>query len=104
MNFEFRLTNKKSFRKEIYILAELRPRKEILEMFALVLQQEHKKLATKTSRKAKKTKIILDESRDSSKHDMSIDHIMVSTRTRSIVRPKNKPTKRTKARLINSGL
>jgi hypothetical protein len=53
---------KMSFRKEINILAKGRPRKKILEMFAVVLQQEHKKLAAKTPKKAKKTKIIMDES------------------------------------------
>jgi hypothetical protein len=36
---------KKSFHKGINILTNGRPRKKILEMFAVVLQQEHKKLA-----------------------------------------------------------
>jgi hypothetical protein len=57
---------KKSSRKEINILAKGRPRKKILEMFAIVLQQEHKKLAAKTSKEPKKNKIILDESSNSS--------------------------------------
>jgi hypothetical protein len=55
---------KKSFRKEINILAKGRPRKKILEMFAIVLQQEHKKLAAKTPKKAKNT-IIMDKSSNS---------------------------------------
>jgi hypothetical protein len=53
---------KKSFRKEINILAKGRPRKKVLEMFAVVLQQEHNKLAAKTPKKAKKTEIIIDKS------------------------------------------
>jgi hypothetical protein len=53
-----RLT-KKSFHKEINILAKGRPRKKIVEMFAVVLQQEHKKLAAKTSKKPKRTKSVL---------------------------------------------
>jgi hypothetical protein len=36
-------------------------------MFAIVLQQEHKKLAAKTPKKAKKTKIIMEESSDIAK-------------------------------------
>jgi hypothetical protein len=58
---------RKSFRKEINILAKGRPRKKILEIFAVVLQQEHKKLAAKTPKKAKKTKSIVDKSSDSKK-------------------------------------
>jgi hypothetical protein len=45
---------KKSFRKEINILAKGKPRKKILEMFAVVLQQEHKKLAAKTPKRPKR--------------------------------------------------
>ncbi len=63
---------KKSFRKENKILAIGMPRKKILKMFAIVLKQEHKKLAAKTSRENKKNKIILDESSNSSEEDMSI--------------------------------
>jgi hypothetical protein len=47
-------------------------------MFAIVLQQEHKKLAAKTHKKAKEAKIILEALRDSSKEDISVDHITVS--------------------------
>jgi hypothetical protein len=53
---------KKLFRKEINTLAKGRPRKKVLEIHALVLQQEHKELAAKTSKKAKETEIIIDES------------------------------------------
>jgi hypothetical protein len=42
---------KKSFCKEINFLAKARPKKKILEMFAVVLQQEHKKLTSKTTKK-----------------------------------------------------
>jgi hypothetical protein len=43
---------KKSFCKEINILAKgMLPRKKSLEMFAIVLQQEYKKLAAKTPKK-----------------------------------------------------
>jgi hypothetical protein len=41
--------NKKSFCKEMNILAKGRPRKKILGTSAVVLQQEHKKRAAKTS-------------------------------------------------------
>jgi hypothetical protein len=51
------LTKKSLFRKEINILAKGRPRKKVLEIFAVVLQQEHKKLAAKTPKKAKKTEM-----------------------------------------------
>jgi hypothetical protein len=47
---------KKSFRKVINILAKGGPRKKILETFAIVLQQEHKKLAANTSKKGRRTK------------------------------------------------
>jgi hypothetical protein len=69
---------KKSFRKEINILGKGRPRKKVLEMVAVVLQQEHKKLAAKTPRKAKKTEIIIDESSDSKNENMSIDQMSIS--------------------------
>ena len=69
---------KKSFRKEINILAKGRPRKKVLEMFAVVLQQEHKKLAAKTPKKAKKTEIIIDESSDSENENMSLDQMSIS--------------------------
>jgi hypothetical protein len=80
---------RKSFRKEINILAKGRPRKKILEMFPVVLQQEHTKLSAKTSKKAKKNKIMLDESSDSSDKNMSIDLMTVST-TDKVDRPSNK--------------
>jgi hypothetical protein len=70
--------SKKSFRKEIKMFAKGRPRKKILDMFAMVLQQEHKKLASKTPKKVKKTKIILDESRDSKDKNMSVDQMSIS--------------------------
>jgi hypothetical protein len=68
---------KNSFCKEINILAKGRPRKTILEMFAVVLQQEHKNLAAKTPKKAKK-KIIMDESSNSDNKDMSVDQMSIS--------------------------
>jgi hypothetical protein len=81
---------KKSFRKEINILAKGRPRKKVLEMFPIVLQQEHKKLAAKrplkrqkrlkslsTSLATPKTKTCLLIKRQSAK------------RTKPIVRPNN---------------
>jgi hypothetical protein len=52
---------KKFFCKEIYVLAKVRPKKKILEMFAVVLQEEHNKLAARNNKKIKK-KTILDES------------------------------------------
>jgi hypothetical protein len=70
-------STKKPFRKEINILAKGRPRKKILEMFAIVLQQEHNKLAAKTPKKAKKT-TIMDESSDSGNEDMSVDQMSIS--------------------------
>jgi hypothetical protein len=69
---------KKSFCKEIKILVKGRPTKRILEMFAVVLQQEHKKLAAKNPEKAKETKIVLDESSDSDNKDMSVDQMSIS--------------------------
>jgi hypothetical protein len=69
---------KKSFGKEINILAKGRPRKKVLEMFAVVLQQEHNKLAAKIPKKAKRTEIIIDESSDSENEIMSIDQMSVS--------------------------
>ena len=54
---------KKSFRKEINFLAKQRPKKKILEMFAVVLEEEQQKLNSKNAKKIKK-KIILDESSD----------------------------------------
>jgi hypothetical protein len=74
---------KKSFRKEINILAKGRRRKKILEMFAIVLQQEHKKLAVKTPKKAKKTKIIMDESNDSEDENMPVDQMSISKRDKT---------------------
>jgi hypothetical protein len=47
-------------------------------MFAVVLQQEHKKLAAKTPNKAQKTKIIMDESSDSNDEDMYVDQMSIS--------------------------
>jgi hypothetical protein len=46
-------------------------------MFAVVLQQEHEKLAEKTPKKANKT-IIMDESSNSDNKDMSVDHMPIS--------------------------
>jgi NCAIR mutase (PurE)-related protein len=69
---------RKSFRKEINILAKGRSRKKVLEMFAVVLQQEHNKLATKTPKKAKKTETIVDESSDSENGNVSIDQMSIS--------------------------
>jgi hypothetical protein len=69
---------KKSFRKEINILAKGRLRKKILEMFTVVLQQEHNKLAAKTLKKARKTKIIMDKSSNSEDENMSIDQMSIS--------------------------
>ncbi len=67
---------KQSFRKEINILSKGRPRKKILEMFAVVLQQEHKKLAGKKTKKAKTTKkVVIDMSSDSEDCKMSVYHI-----------------------------
>jgi hypothetical protein len=40
---------KKSFRKEINIFAKVRPKKKILGMFAVVLQEEHNKLAARNN-------------------------------------------------------
>jgi restriction endonuclease Mrr len=69
---------KKSFRKEISILAKGRPRKEILEMFAVVIQQEHKKMSAKNTKKAKNTIILDDESSDSENENMSVDQMSIS--------------------------
>jgi hypothetical protein len=68
---------RKSFRKEINILAKLRPKKKILEMFAVVLQQEHKKLTSKNTKKIKRS-IILDESSDSKNKDMSVEQMSIN--------------------------
>jgi hypothetical protein len=58
-------------------------------MFAIVLQQEHKKLAAKTPEKAKKTKIILDKSSDSSEEDMFVDHMQISKTDNNDSQPEN---------------
>jgi hypothetical protein len=50
-------------------------------MLAVLLQQEHKKLAAKTSKKKQIEQNHLDESSNSSE-DMSLDHITVSTTDR----------------------
>jgi hypothetical protein len=68
---------KKSFHKEINILAKGRPRKKVLEMFAVVFQQEPKKLAAQTPKKAQKT-IIMDESTNSDNEAMYVDHMSIS--------------------------
>ena len=47
-------------------------------MFSLVLKEEHKKLAAKTPKKAKKTEIIIDESSDSENENMSLDQMSIS--------------------------
>jgi hypothetical protein len=86
---------KKSFRKEINILAKGRPKKKILEIFATVLQQEHKKLAAKTPKKARKTKIILDESSNSSEQDMSVDQHMAISTTDKVDNQPEKETEKT---------
>ncbi len=65
---------KKSFRKEINFLAKQRPKKKILEMFAVVLEEEQQKLNSKNAKKIKK-KIILDESSDSENEDMSVEQM-----------------------------
>ena len=62
---------KKSFREEINFLAKQRPKKKILEMFAVVLEEEQQKLNSKNAKKIKK-KIILDESSDSENENMSV--------------------------------
>jgi hypothetical protein len=61
-------------------------------MFAVVLQQEHNKLAAKTPKKAKNTKIIMDESSS----DMTaktktclLTKCQSAKRTKPTVRPKN---------------
>jgi hypothetical protein len=69
--------SKKSFRKEINILAKVRPKKKILEMFAVVLQQEHNKLSSKNTKKIKK-KNILDESSNSKNEDMSVEQMSIA--------------------------
>jgi hypothetical protein len=45
-------------------------------MFAIVLQEEHNKLNAKNNKKIKK-KIILDESSDSEKEDMSVEQMSI---------------------------
>jgi hypothetical protein len=73
---------KKSFRKEINILAKGRPRKKILEMFAVVIQQEHQKMSQKksanTNKKAKKTILIDNESSDSENENMSVEQMSIN--------------------------
>ena len=70
---------KGNFRKEINSLSRKRPKAEVLEMFTLVLQAEHSKLAkTKKSSKAEKAppkRSILDlaASSDSSDSDTPSD-------------------------------
>ena len=73
---------KKSFRKEINTLAKGRPKKKILEMFALVLQEEAKKIAGKKSTKAstkkpaKKKRVEVDDSSsESEESEMSVDNM-----------------------------
>jgi hypothetical protein len=77
-SFKLRLDLKILLWKKINILAKGRPRKKLLAMFAVVLQQEHKKLAAKTPNKAQKTKIIMDESSDSNDEDMYVDQMSIS--------------------------
>jgi hypothetical protein len=77
--------SKKSFRKEINIIAKIRPKKKILEIFAVVLQQEHNNLTAKNIKKIKK-KIILDESSDSEKEDMSVEHIRLVVKNSTLPR------------------
>jgi hypothetical protein len=60
-------------------------------MFAVVLQQEHKKLVAKTSKTSKEKKVILEESSNHSEEDMSVDHIKVS-RTDKVGSPSEKLT------------
>ena len=45
-------------------------------MFAVVLQQEHKKLTSKNTKKIKRS-IILDESSDSKNKDMSVEQMPI---------------------------
>jgi hypothetical protein len=45
-----------------YTLKNRAEGKKILEMFAVVLQQEHKKIAAKTPKKAQKTRIVNESS------------------------------------------
>ena len=80
-NFKFGLeSDQKTFRKEIHFLSKKRPKKQVLEMFASVIQQEHKHLIPKTLKKGKNTpKILIDnESSDSLDEDMSVDHMMIT--------------------------
>jgi tRNA1(Val) A37 N6-methylase TrmN6 len=60
-----------------------------------VLQQEHKKLAAKTPKKTKKARIILVESSDGSKEDMSVDHMTTISKTGNDDSPSNKLTDKT---------
>ena len=69
---------KNSFRKEINALSKKRPKAEVLEMFALLLKQEHSKLGkTKKSKAtaAKKRSILEQYPSDSSDSDESA-HVM----------------------------
>ena len=73
---------KKSFRKEINFLAKQRPKKKILEMFAVVLEEEQHKLNSKNAKKIKK-EIILDESSDSENENMSVEHMSIADTDKS---------------------
>ena len=71
-----------SFREEINFLAKQRPKKKILEMFAVVLEEEQQKLNSKNAKKIKK-KIILDESSDSENENMSVEHMSIADTDKS---------------------
>ena len=68
---------KKSFRKEINLLAKKRPKKKVIEMFASILQTEYGKVNKKKkpskAKKARKKKPIFSQSDDSSDEDESIE-------------------------------
>jgi hypothetical protein len=70
---------KKSFRKEINLLAQSRPKKKVLEMFASILKTEYqknsnKKKSSKVKKSPKKKTVLLSES-DESDEDESIGSI-----------------------------
>ena len=73
---------KKTFCKEINFLAKQRPKKKILEMFAVVLEEEQHKLNSKNAKKIKK-KIILDKSSDSKNENISVEHMSIAETDKS---------------------
>jgi hypothetical protein len=80
---------KKSFRNEINILAKGRPRKKVLEMFAVVLQQEHKKLAAKTPKKQKRLKSLSTNLATAKTKTCLLTKCQSAKQTKLIVRLKN---------------